>query len=51
MPQDARRHPDTRQTPSIGAPPPPEKLDGFPVWHVHAGTVLCRVTTSGLGPW
>jgi hypothetical protein len=21
------------------------------VWHVHAGTVLCRVTTSGLGPW
>jgi hypothetical protein len=50
-PQDARRHPDTRQTPSIGSPPSPEELAGFPVWHVHAGTVLCRVTTSGLGPW
>ena len=51
MTEDARRPPDTRQTPSIGSPPPPEQLAGFPVWHVHAGTVLCRVTTSGLGPW
>jgi hypothetical protein len=51
MPSDARRHPDTRQTPSVGAPPPPDELAEFPVWHVHAGTVLCRVTTSGLGPW
>jgi hypothetical protein len=51
MPSDARRHPDTRQTPSIGDPPPPEELAGFPVWHVHAGSVLCRVTSAGLGPW
>jgi len=49
--EDAKRHPDTRQIPSIGAPPDPDDLAGFPVWHVHAGTVLCRVTTSGLGPW
>ncbi len=51
MTEDAKRHPDTRQTLSIGAPPPPDDLAGFPVWHVHAGTVLCRVTTSGYGPW
>jgi hypothetical protein len=51
MPQDARRHPDTRQTPSIGLPPPADDLVDFPVWHVHAGTVLCRVTSVGLGPW
>ena len=51
MVQDAKRHPDTRQVPSIGHPPDPEHLSGFPVWHVHAGTTLCRVTTSGVGPW
>ena len=51
MVQDAKRHPDTRQIPSIGSPPDPDDLDGFPAWHVHAGTTLCRVTTSGLGPW
>jgi hypothetical protein len=50
-PSDARRPPDERQQPSIGPPPPPEELKAFPIWHVHAGTVLCRVTTSGLGPW
>ena len=51
MTEDARRPPAARQTPSIGPPPAPDDLAGFPVWHVHAGTVLCRVTTSGLGPW
>lgn len=51
MTDDAKRPPGARQTPSIGEPPPHEHLDGFPVWHVHAGTVLCRVTTSNLGPW
>ena len=51
MTEDARRPPDTRQQPSIGPPPPVEALAGFPVWHVHAGTVLCRVTSSSLGPW
>ncbi|HEX6419202.1 MAG TPA: RES family NAD+ phosphorylase [Acidimicrobiales bacterium] len=51
MAQDARRPPETRQAPSIGPPPPVEGLSGFPVWHVHAGTVLCRVTSAGLGPW
>ena len=51
MVQDAKRHPDTRPIPSIGAPPDPDDLAGFPVWHVHAGTTLCRVTTSGFGPW
>jgi RES domain len=51
QPPDVKRHPDTRQAPSIGAPPAPEQLKAFPVWHVHAGTVLCRVTTTGLGPW
>jgi RES domain len=50
-PDDARRQPDERQQPSVGPPPRAEELAGFPVWHVHAGTVLCRVTTSGLGPW
>jgi hypothetical protein len=49
--EDARRHPELRQTISIGPPPAPERLAGFPVWQVHAGTVLCRVTTEGLGPW
>jgi RES domain len=49
--EDARRPPDERQRPSIGPPPPPEELAAFPVWHVHAGTVLCRVTSSSLGPW
>src|SRR4029450_991876 len=51
MTGDVRRPPDERQRPSIVPPPPPEHLVAFPVWHVHAGTVLCRVTTSGLGPW
>ena len=51
MTDDVTRHPDDRQRPSIGPPPPPEALAGFPVWHVHAGTVLCRVTPSGFGPW
>ncbi|HET6949247.1 MAG TPA: RES family NAD+ phosphorylase [Acidimicrobiales bacterium] len=51
MPHDVKRHPDTRQTPSIGSPPPPDQLASFPVWHVHAGTRLYRVTSAGLGPW
>ena len=51
MTDDVRRHPDDRQRPSIGPPPASDELVGFPVWHVHAGTVLCRVTTSGFGPW
>lgn len=51
MTEDIKRHADARQTPSIGPPPPPDKLVGFPVWHVHAGTVLCRVTASDQGPW
>ena len=51
MTEDVRRPPGERQRPSIGLPPPPEDLVAFPVWHVHAGTVLCRVTTSGFGPW
>ena len=49
--EDAKRHPHTRQTPTIGAPPAADDLVGFPVWHVHAGTVLCRVTSADLGPW
>ncbi|HEX6237791.1 MAG TPA: RES family NAD+ phosphorylase [Acidimicrobiales bacterium] len=40
-----------RQLPSLGGPPPAERLAGFPVWHVHAGTVLCRVTSADHGPW
>lgn len=40
-----------RQQPSIAEPPPPEELVDFPVWHVHAGTVLCRVTAAEYGPW
>jgi RES domain-containing protein len=51
MTDDVRRHPDDRQRPSIGPPPESDDLVGFPVWHVYAGTVLCRVTTSGFGPW
>ncbi|HKY65074.1 MAG TPA: RES family NAD+ phosphorylase [Acidimicrobiales bacterium] len=51
MTGDVRRHPDDRQRPSIGPPPPADDLVDFPVWYVHAGTVLCRVTTSGFGPW
>lgn len=42
---------DDRQLPSLAAPPPPEQLTAFPVWHVHAGTVLCRVTSADHGPW
>lgn len=49
--EDIRRTPGERQLPSLGPPPSSEQLAGFPVWHVHAGTVLCRITTSGLGPW
>jgi hypothetical protein len=49
--EDARRPPHIRQTPSIGPPPAAEALAGFPVWHVLAGTVLCRVTSAGFGPW
>lgn len=48
---DVRRSPTERQRPSIGPPPSPDDLLDFPVWHVHAGTVLCRVTSAGLGPW
>ncbi len=51
MTEDARRPPHSRQVPSLGPPPEPEQLVGFPVWHVLAGTVLCRVTTEGFGPW
>jgi hypothetical protein len=42
---------EDRELPSLDAPPPPERLGGFPVWHVHAGTVLCRVTAADHGPW
>ena len=48
---DVKRPPGDRQRPSIGPPPPPDDLAGFPTWHVHAGTTLCRITTSGFGPW
>jgi RES domain len=48
---DPKRPAGARQTPSIGEPPPSEDLADFPVWHVHAGTTLCRVTTAGFGPW
>lgn len=40
-----------REQPSLGPPPDPEALRDFPVWHVHAGTVLCRVTAAEHGPW
>jgi hypothetical protein len=30
---------------------PPEALDRFPVWHVHAGTTFHRVTHGEHGPW
>lgn len=51
MTDDVGRPPGDRQRPSIGPPPAPEDLAGFPVWHVHAGTVLCRIAPAGLGPW
>jgi hypothetical protein len=37
--------------PSLSEPPPVERLASFPVWHVHAGTRLWRVTRAGNGPW
>jgi hypothetical protein len=49
--RDVRRPPADRQRPSIGPPPSPDALTGFPTWHAHAGTVLCRVTSAGLEPW
>ena len=39
----------SREVSSLGDPP--DDLDGFPVWHVHAGTVLHRVTRRDVGPW
>ena len=50
-PADAKRPVSTRQTLALGLPPAPDDLVGFPVWHVHGGTTLFRVTTSGYGPW
>ena len=50
-PADAKHPVSTRQTVALGPPPAPEALARFPVWHVHGGTTLCRVTTSGFGPW
>jgi hypothetical protein len=51
VPEDAKRPTASRQIPTIGWPPPADELKAFPVWHVHAGTVLCRVTSTGFGPW
>jgi len=50
-PADAKHPVSTRQTLALPLPPAAADLGGFPVWHVHAGTTLLRVTTSGYGPW
>jgi hypothetical protein len=50
-PADAKHPVSTRQALALGLPPAPDELAGFPVWHVHGGTTLFRVTTSGYGPW
>ncbi|MGH9113484.1 MAG: RES family NAD+ phosphorylase, partial [Acidimicrobiales bacterium] len=50
-PADAKHPVSTRQAVALGLPPGPEALARFPVWHVHGGTTLYRVTTSGFGPW
>lgn len=38
-----------RQAPSLASPP--EDLAAFPVWHVHEGAALWRVTKREHGPW
>lgn len=43
--------PAPRPSSGVGDPPPPGRLGSFPVWHVHAGTTLHRVTRRGRGPW
>jgi RES domain len=48
---DAKHPVSTRQTLALPLPPAPTDLKGFPVWHVHSGTTLFRVTSSGHGPW
>jgi hypothetical protein len=48
---DAKHPVSTRQALALGLPPAPDELAGFPVWHVHGGTSLFRVTSSGHGPW
>ena len=50
-PADAKHPVSTRQALALRLPPAPAELAGFPVWHVHGGTTLFRVTTSGYGPW
>lgn len=50
-PADAKHPTSVRQQVALGPPPPADDLAGFPAWHVHAGTTLFRVTTSGHGPW
>ncbi len=50
-PPDAKHPVSTRQTLALPLPPAAADLAGFPVWHVHRGTHLFRVTTSGYGPW
>ena len=42
--------PTPARFPASGTRPTPRTCPGSPAWHVHAGTTLCRVTTSGLGP-
>lgn len=37
-----------RDAPSVGEP---GDVGGFPVWHVHRGAELHRVTRAGRGPW
>jgi hypothetical protein len=48
---DAKHPVSTRQALALGLPPAPDGLARFPVWHVHGGTSLFRVTSSGHGPW
>jgi hypothetical protein len=50
-PADAKHPVSTRQRLALPLPPAAVDLAGFPVWHVHGGTTLFRVTTSGDGPW
>jgi hypothetical protein len=40
-----------RERAALAAPPEPEALAAFPVWHVHAGTTFHRVTHGDHGPW
>jgi hypothetical protein len=40
-----------RERSALAPPPEPERLERFPVWHVHAGTTFHRVTHGEHGPW